>query len=148
MENDSKFIVVCRRHWVFFAFRLLFAFIIYRVCAVYGYSSSGKSMTWLFDLAAVIFAIASLVQYCTDYIAITDRKVVSHQGFIRSSTRSCPISSVQNVSYNNGLLGKLFGYHTITVDNAGSGSVPFVFKKANTAKLFSETLYNLMDVQE
>lgn len=91
-----------------------------------------------FLAAAVILFGHAYITYRTTYIAITETKIIGHMGFIKSKTMSTPLSKVQSIGLSNGLLGKIFGYHTVSVSHAGTDKIDFIFHHMAKAEDFSD----------
>lgn len=136
-KKNEKYLAVCRQHWT--------AHVIPGVVAVFGVIGALES---LFEkargnaLAMILIAglavLYIFIQHKFNYIAVTEKSVVGHIGFIKSRTLSAPLSKIQNIGIGNGLFGKIFGYHTITVDNGGGDRIEFVFKNMAKAPEFVE----------
>ena len=127
--NKNDYLVVCRKHWFVFVWPGVIALF----CILIGIGAGEISTAIIFIVIAVLVIARPIIIYHTDYIAVTPTKVVAHKGLIRSTRLSAPISKIQNVGIGNGLFGKIFRYHTITIDNAGTGKTEFVFRNATNA---------------
>lgn len=128
---------VCRKHWSCFITHGFFAFIFLMMAL--GEIDNGDAPK-VFLTIAVLIMIPAIIKYKTDFIAIDGNLIVGHVGFIRSKKLSAPLVKVQGVSIGNGLLGKIFRYHTVTVDTAGSGSVEYVFHQMGHAQDFVDAV--------
>lgn len=140
MAKEKK-IAVCRQHWTAFVVPAFIALLLFVTLV----SSLGHISidTALFLLAMIaLCALDIFISYKTTYIAITETKLIGHIGFIRSKTLATPLSKVQNIGISNGLLGKIFRYHTITIDNAGTGTSEFVFKRMAKAEEFVSLVHD------
>ena len=127
--NSKDYLVVCRKHWFIFVVPGILALLFFLI----GITAGEISTAIVFIVIAILVIVKPIITYNTDYIALTETKVVAHKGLIRSARLSAPISKIQNVGIGNGLFGKIFRYHTITIDNAGTGKTEFVFKNATNA---------------
>lgn len=143
----EKYVAKCRKHWSVFLRRGLTA-LFFLLLSFVAYSSNDDQTlhkAWIAFLAiAALIILSSIVVYATEYIAITDTKLIGHRGFIHSKQLSTPISKIQNIGLSNGLFGKLLNYHTITIDNAGTGHTEFVFTHMAKAKDFANKVEELM----
>lgn len=136
----EKLVAVCRPHWACFIGRWLLA-LLFIMTGVNGFTSEGAGSVGAAIFAFIIagFCIASaLVMMSTTYLGMTGTKIVGHKGFIRSKTLSTPLSKVQNVSIESGLFGKMLGYGTVTISDAGTATTEFVFKRMANAGGFIE----------
>lgn len=109
-RTQSKIIRKCHRHWAsYWPHVLLF---------IYFISLASESLVLALVLAAAVVALFFWDYEC-NWVAMTDTKVMVHKGIIKSKTQSIPLSKIQEVTVSNGLIGKIFGYHTITVEHGG-----------------------------
>ena len=144
MEKEKEnFIAVCYphwagflRYWIFAAFFILFWF--------YGLINGDILASLLVMLFGTMIASAGEVLRRTTYLGFTETKLVGHTGFIRTKKLSTPLNRVQGISLENGLIGKIFGFHTITVSNAGTGSAEFVFKGMANAEQFVDKVQEVI----
>lgn len=142
MDRMKK--VTCRRHWMFNAKAGIV--MVFFLLGALGYIQS-KEYSGAFITAAigiVIFGISFVISM-SDYLTISNNVVTGHRGIIKSQTLKSPVSKVQDVSISNGLLGKIFGYHTITVNTAGSNGAEYVFKCMANAKQFQSAFASLVN---
>ena len=131
-KPKEDYIAMCRKHWsVFLVPGIWVLFLL-----LLGFSAENISTTLTFVVIAAIIALRSYISYQTDYLALTENKIIKHTGFIRSKEKSAPISKIQNIEVGNGLFGKLLNYNNIVIDNAGTGGREFSFTKAADATSF------------
>lgn len=147
-KRKERKLVVCRKHWTVFLWNgilsaVLIAFGVYMISDTE--LKAGISASVLMFLPAVILILSAVITYKTDYITLTEKRIIGHEGFIRSRKISAPLSKVQNIEISNGLFGKIFGYHTLIIDNAGTSGKEFKFKRATNAERFVERAYDLID---
>ena len=140
--GKETYVAVCRKHWSVFLGRGFWT-ILFLSIAGYCFFSTSESEDMKFAgyiclVVAAVFLISAIISYRSEYLALTESKLIGHIGFIKSKKLSTPINRIQNVGISNGLFGKIFNYHTITIDNAGTGNTEFVFKRMANAKAFAE----------
>lgn len=147
-KRKEKRIVVCRKHWTVFLWNGILA----AVLVAFGLSmindpemKAGISACIIMFLPALLLIVSAFITYKTDYIALTETRIIGHKGFIRSRKISAPLSKVQNIEIGNGLFGKIFNYHTLIIDNAGTAGKEFRFTRATNAERFMEKAYDLID---
>lgn len=138
----DKKISECRQHWTGFILHGILAFFSF-MSGISGITEGGDNST---EAAVLSFAVALLfvlyifISYKFTYIRLTDKKIEGHTGFIKSKTLSTPLSKVQSIGLSNGLMGKIFKYHTITIDNAGTSITEYKFKRMAHAKEFVQSV--------
>src|SRR5919197_1546927 len=60
----------------------------------------------------------------TTEIAVTDRRIIYKEGFIRRRTIEMHMDKVESVDVEQSILGRLFGYGDILVRGVGTGFEP------------------------
>ena len=95
-------------------------------------------MFWPFWLLTAFLAAWIVVEYLTQYIRLTDKRLLGHAGFIRSARMTTPLNRVGDVTVANGLWGKLLGYSTITITTTGNSE--YVFHGMKDAAQFTDRL--------
>ena len=77
-------------------------------------------------LVAAVVVCGRVLRYRAGLLVITSRRVTHREGFVRRVGREIPISKVEDVTYSQGLVGRLFGYGEVIVESAGAApSRPF-----------------------
>ena len=129
----EDYIAVCRKHWIVPVFRILIALVIF----IWLFQWEGNALYNIVHFGVPILLTASgIVEYTTNYIALTETKIVVHMGFIRTADYATPLNKIQAISISSGLFGKLFGYHKITIDHAGTGRSEYQFDHMADAQDF------------
>lgn len=138
MMNSNNDVLMCRRHWITFAKDIVLIVLILIAAIIFGRGTSGIIPLILVVVAIVLF-LRALIAYKSTYIRLTETSVIGHVGFLNSKTLTTAIVKVQDISLSNGLFGKIFGYHTIRISNAGSAGTEYVFTHmTNAQKLVEE----------
>ena len=63
------------------------------------------------------------VQWTTE-IAVTDRRIIYKEGFVRRSTVEMHMDKVESVDVEQTIMGRLLDYGTVTVKGVGTGFEP------------------------
>ena len=138
--QKENLVALCRPHWACFMGRWIVALLFFLTGAG-SFSSEGANGA---DAALLSFAVSgfcivsALILMKTTYLGMTQTKIVGHRGLIRTKTLSTPLAKVQNVGIESGLFGKLLGYGTVTISDAGGVATEFVFKRMAHAEEFVE----------
>jgi len=136
----EEYIAVCRKHWSIFIGRGLIALVWLGVLLQKQGNALYALVTFGIPLLLILDAV---VEYKTNYIAITRTKIVAHMGFIRTQDFSTPLNKIQAIGLSSGLFGKLLGYHKITIDHAGTGRSEYQFDGMADAKDFVGVLEHM-----
>ena len=115
-------------HWIVYwpgALLLLGAIVAYG----YGEMQGHASVFW--DWVAVILAVIALFllvpewfTWWTTEIAVTNRRIIFKQGFIRRSTMEMHMDKVESVDVEQSIMGRLLNYGTVSVRGVGTGFEP------------------------
>ena len=65
------------------------------------------------------------IRYATTELAITNKRVIAKTGLIQRKTIEMFISKVESVQVDQGILGRMFDFGTVTLTGTGVQSAPF-----------------------
>lgn len=65
------------------------------------------------------------IRYATTELAVTNKRVIAKTGLIQRKTVELFISKVESVQVDQGILGRIFDYGTVTLTGTGVQSAPF-----------------------
>ena len=88
---------------------------------------SGNSGRAILLTIGVVWAGFRLLVYLTTELAVTNKRVIAKSGIIRRSVIDVSLSKVEGISYNQGIVGRIFGYGSVLVRGTGVGQVPVRF---------------------
>jgi len=69
----------------------------------------------LIVIVGILSAIGHTITYKTSEFAVTNRRVIMKQGFIRRKTMELMLGKVDSLAVNQGILGRIFGFGTVRV---------------------------------
>jgi membrane protein YdbS with pleckstrin-like domain len=118
-------------HW----FVYLWAITLFVVCLAFAIAAwsrqDNQSLSLALAIAALIFALLGLssalrafIRRATTELAVTDQRVIYKTGLIARHTLEMNRAKVESVTVDQTLLGRLFGYGTVTVRGIGSALEP------------------------
>ncbi len=81
----------------------------------------------IFIFIGVIWAIFRGLVFTTTELALTNKRVVAKSGIVRRNVIDVSLSKVEGVTYNQGIIGRIFGYGSVAVRGTGVGQVPVPF---------------------
>lgn len=64
------------------------------------------------------------IKLTTQELAVTNKRIVAKTGWISRQTLELSIKKVEGVNVDQGVLGRIFNYGTITVSGTGSSGTP------------------------
>jgi membrane protein YdbS with pleckstrin-like domain len=67
----------------------------------------------------LLLAIGPAIRYTTSEFAVTNKRVLSKTGFIQRESDETLLSKVEAVSVDQGILGRMLGFGTVTITGSG-----------------------------
>ncbi len=123
LMNGENILYRARLHWVIF-----FWPVIWFIVAIVLFSRSGDvavNVGRLCILIAVVKAISSFISISTSEFAVTNQRVIAKVGFIRRNSLEVLLGKIEAIQVNQDILGRIFGYGSITVSGTGGTRDPF-----------------------
>jgi uncharacterized membrane protein YdbT with pleckstrin-like domain len=131
LQPGETIVYATKLHW----FVYLWAILLIVIClglAVAAWSTSDKqSLSLALAIAAFIFALLALssalrgfIRRATTELGVTDQRVIYKTGLIARHTLEMNRAKVESVTVDQSLLGRIFGYGTVTVRGIGSALEP------------------------
>jgi membrane protein YdbS with pleckstrin-like domain len=117
-----------RYHWVFYGFSII-VLILAAVLGVAAWRATqqqagdeiGRPLGWIAAAFAVIALIAFLARRFRanmDEFVVTNRRVIRKVGVLSREIQHAPIEKIQDVTIEQGILGRMLGYGTVIVETA------------------------------
>jgi uncharacterized membrane protein YdbT with pleckstrin-like domain len=111
------------------------AILLFIVCLILAgaawYTADNQNLSLALRIAAVLFVLLALssafrafIRRATTEVAITDQRVIYKAGLLRRHTLEMNRSKVESVAVDQTILGRIFGYGTITVRGTGTTLEP------------------------
>ena len=122
LMNGEKVLYSSKLHWVVFLWP-----IVWFIVAIIFFSGGGDAAAagGLFVLIAIVTGIASFINYKTSEFGITNKRVIVKVGFIRRNSIEVLLNKVEGIQVNQGILGRILGFGSITVSGTGGTKDPF-----------------------
>lgn len=122
LMNGENLLYQGKLHWVVFIWP-----VIWFVVAIILFCSGGDTATSgvLFFLIAIATGIASFINNITSEFGITNKRIIVKVGFIRRNSLEVLLNKVEGIQINQGILGRILGFGSITVSGTGGTKNPF-----------------------
>ena len=128
---DERVIYLGKLHWVIYIGSII-SFLVFLFFSVLSSTmaegSDEKVIFFVMALLAFLYSIPSFLsswikRFSTE-LAITTKRVIAKFGFIRRNTIDLNHSKVESFSVDQGILGRLLGYGTLTINGTGGVHTP------------------------
>jgi uncharacterized membrane protein YdbT with pleckstrin-like domain len=131
LQPGETIVYTTKLHWLVY----LWATLLLAICLVLAIASwswaDNQNLSLAFGIAAVIFALLGLssafrafIRRASTELAVTDQRVIYKTGLLARHTLEMNRGKVESVAVDQTLLGRLFGYGTVTVRGIGSALEP------------------------
>jgi uncharacterized membrane protein YdbT with pleckstrin-like domain len=115
LKKDEKLLIVIRQHWIklvlpFFAWLLL--------SIVLWWWLTNYSIIFIIILFTAIYPMVEYIKWKYNLWAVTNMRVVDESGFFTRYSKESPLDKINNVEYNQPLLGRILGYGNVDIQTA------------------------------
>lgn len=113
---DEKVLYTTTLHWIIWAPAVLLLLIALSFVKYTGW--------WIFILP-ILSGVNALINYLTSEFGVTNKRVMMKTGFISRKSLELLLPKVEGVQVDQGIIGRMLDYGTITVSGTGGSHTPF-----------------------
>jgi membrane protein YdbS with pleckstrin-like domain len=131
LQPGETVIYATRLHWVIFWRAILLLIICLILVGAAWHMADNQNLGLALIIAAAIFALLGLasafrwlLRRTTTELAVTNQRVIYKTGLLARHTLEMNRARVESVTVDQTLLGRIFGYGTVTVRGVGSAFEP------------------------
>jgi uncharacterized membrane protein YdbT with pleckstrin-like domain len=131
LQPGETIVYATRLHWVVYLRTIVLLTICILLVAVAVTTSDHQNVSLALGIAAIIFALLGLsaglrafIRRTTTELAVTDHRVIYKAGLLARHTIEMNRDKVESVDVDQTLLGRIFGYGTVTVRGTGGSLEP------------------------
>ena len=114
LKKDEKLLLIIRKHWIQLV-PSIFAWLVISVALIW----------WLQNSVALIIVLITACYPIFEYInwkynlwAVTNMRVVDESGFFTRYSKESPLDKINNVEYDQPILGRIFGFGNVDIQTA------------------------------
>jgi uncharacterized membrane protein YdbT with pleckstrin-like domain len=122
LMNGESIVYRSKLHWVIFLWPAIW-FIV--AILFFASGSDAAAAGILFVLIAMGTGILSFMDYTTSEFGITNKRVIVKVGLISRNSLEVLLNKVEGIQVNQGILGRILGFGSITVSGTGGTKEPF-----------------------
>lgn len=144
LKEGEKKILEVTKHWIVLIKPLL-VFAVFLSLAIISYSYSAKLPRGTVTLFAVITLVSAayflyrIFERKINIWAVTDLRVIDEYGVFSRNAKESQLDKVNNVSYQQSLMGRIFGYGSVQIQTAAEmGATTYRF--VSSPKLLKDTI--------
>jgi uncharacterized membrane protein YdbT with pleckstrin-like domain len=114
LKKDEKLLIIIRQHWI----KLMLPFLVWLLVSI-------LMLWWLHNATALIVILVTAIYPALEYInwkynlwAVTNMRVVDESGFFTRYSKESPLDKINNVEYDQPILGRILGYGNVDIQTA------------------------------
>ncbi len=119
LRKDEQLLFETRKHWFFLILPTLITLALIFL-PLYLYFRLDESQQW-YLIIPVLGMLYFLYRYYTwknDLWAVTNNRVIDESGVFTINSKESPIDKINNVSYRQSVIGRIFGYGDVQIQTA------------------------------
>lgn len=113
LKKEEKILVIIRQHWVKLALPI-FVWVLAAVLLIWLLQVTG----FLITLLVALYPLYEYLNWKNNLWCVTNLRVVDESGFFSRYSKESPIDKINNVEYDQSLLGRIFGFGTVDIQTA------------------------------
>ncbi|MBC7937601.1 MAG: PH domain-containing protein [Rhizobacter sp.] len=115
LKKDEKILLITRQHWI----RLLLPVFVWMVAAtLLLWLPENKVTGFIITLVASIYPLYEYLNYKSNLWCVTNLRVVDESGFFSRYSKESPLDKINNVEYDQSILGRIFGFGDVDIQTA------------------------------
>ncbi len=115
LKKDEKQLLITRQHWIklvlpFFAWILLTVVLLWWL---------GSTLTvWIIIAVTALYPLLEYINWRHNLWCVTSLRVIDETGFITRYSKESPLDKINNVEYDQSIMGRIFGYGNVDIQTA------------------------------
>ncbi len=119
LRKDEQIIFETHKHWYVLVLPLLFSLFLISL-SFYLYTKLSPLYWWYFTIPfiAVLYFVFKYYSWKFDLWVVTNYRVIDEFGVFSINSKESPIDKINNVSYQQSLLGRIMGFGDVQIQTA------------------------------
>lgn len=119
LRKDEQILFETHKHWYVLIMPFLFSLILISL-SLYFYTKLDPLRWWYFAIPfiAVLYFVFKYYSWKFDLWAVTNHRVIDEFGVFSINSKESPIDKINNVSYQQSLLGRIMGFGDVQIQTA------------------------------
>jgi uncharacterized membrane protein YdbT with pleckstrin-like domain len=115
LKKDEKILLITRQHWLVLVLPCLLWFLVSSFLVIWKYNSL---LIWLSIAGFALYPYFVYLNWRHNLWSVTNLRIIDETGFITRYSKESPLDKINNVEYNQNILGRLFGYGHVDIQTA------------------------------
>ena len=119
LRKDEKILFETHKHWYVLIIPLLFSLFLISL-SFYLYTKLSPLYWWYFTIPfiAILYFVFKYYSWKFDLWVVTNYRVIDEFGVFSINSKESPIDKINNVSYQQSLLGRIMGFGDVQIQTA------------------------------
>lgn len=119
LRKDEQLLFETRKHWFFLIIPVIIALALI-ILSLYLYFLLEESNSWYLTIPvlSILYFIYRYYIWRNDLWAVTNIRVIDESGVFSINSKESPIDKINNVSYHQSILGRVFGFGDVQIQTA------------------------------
>jgi uncharacterized membrane protein YdbT with pleckstrin-like domain len=114
LKKDEQLLLIIRQHWI----KLVPSFFAWLVLTVALLVWLPTAVGFVIILLAAIFPAVEYINWKYNLWGVTNMRVVDESGFFTRYSKESPLDKINNVEYDQPILGRILGYGNVDIQTA------------------------------
>ena len=115
LKKEEILLLIIRQHWI----KLVLPFLAWLLLAIFLLTFFNHYTTdFIVILVTAIYPMVEYINWKYKLWAVTNMRVVDESGFFTRYSKESPLDKINNVEYDQPLLGRIFGYGNVDIQTA------------------------------
>ncbi len=115
LKKDEKLLLITRQHWIKLWLPVL-AWLV--ISALLLLVIDNNAISLIVILITALYPLVEYINWKYNLWAVTNMRVVDESGFFTRYSKESPLDKINNVEYDQPLLGRIFGYGNVDIQTA------------------------------
>jgi uncharacterized membrane protein YdbT with pleckstrin-like domain len=129
LKPKEKLIIEFRLHWfVILKPVLTFVFFIVATLIAFNFDVGTGKILLLMTIIPLLFLIWKILDRRFNIWAVTTLRIIDESGVLSSNSTESPLDKINNISFHQSLMGRIFGYGDVQIQTAAEmGATTYAF---------------------
>jgi uncharacterized membrane protein YdbT with pleckstrin-like domain len=145
LKKEERKVLEIRKHWLVLAGPLLFSILfLYIAVLSFTYSSEVGIAFLIVTFIFVFYFVSKIFDRKVNIWIVTNLRVIDEYGVFSHNAKESPLDKINNVSYRQSLIGRIFNYGNVQIQTAAEiGATTYRF--VTSPKLLKDTVTRCQD---
>ncbi len=116
LKKDEKLLIIIRQHWIILVLPI-FAWLILAT-ALLVWVDNYTSAKFIIILLTALYPLVTYINWKYNLWGVTNMRVVDESGFFTRYSKESPLDKINNVEYDQPILGRILGYGNVDIQTA------------------------------